>query len=346
MTQQQTGGFLSHTLCGIRVSALVEGSSFFAIALLIDSIMGDGARFSSLLPHPFWAILLLISVQYGAKEALLCALAASACLLIGNMPPQDINENSYDYIFRVIHLPILWVSTGAILGAIRSRHLHEKKRLDEKLVYTETMNDTITQAYQHLRRAKEGLELRLAEEQHSSIVVYEAAKALETIDQRKLLKAVKNIVSTTLKPAKFSIYAAQPMGLESIACHGWNNEEQYALSFPVNSPLYNSIMVEKRVVCVVNEEDERVLARQGILAGPIIDSQTKEIFGMLKIEETGILSVGMRSVEIFKVLCEWIGMAYANARKYQIATGKVVVNMPARAPAKEAVYNARTTIAH
>lgn len=341
MARRHLHNFLAHSLCGIRISAVLEAIIFLALSLAIERAVGAEGRFATISPHPFWIIVLLITVQYGAKEALLCALLASACLLVGNMPVQYITENSYDYIFRVIHLPILWITTAMLLGAIRSRHLYEYNTLKKKLTYEKTINGTVTTAYNHLKAAKESMEIRLAEEQCSSIVVYEAAKSLETIDQRKLLESVKNIVITTLNPTKFSIYALRPTGLEFITCHGWKEQECYALTFPLGSALYEKIVEEKRVLCVVNEEDESIFSTQGILAGPILDNKTKEVFGMLKIEEMGVLGVGMRSVEIFKVLCEWIGMAHANAKKYQIACSNI--NIPVQKIQKEAVYNARKT---
>ncbi len=344
MTQHTS--ILAQRILGIRISALMEMAAFFGILLIIDHFFLKQDRFSQVFPHPFWAIILLITIQYSSKEALLSALISSACFLIGNIPVQDMSENSYDYIFRVIYLPVLWITTATLLAAIRSRKLHEKNALHDKLNYAEKMNNTITQAYQHLKTAKEGLELRLAEERNSSMVVYKAAKALETIDQRDLLSAVKNIVSTTLNPHKFSLYSLQPSGFELLSCYGWNEQESYQLSFPHNSPLAKTIIEKQRVVCVVNEEDERLLAGQGIIAGPIIDSQSKEIFAMLKIEEASVLNLGMRNIEIFKILCEWIGLAYANARKYQIAIGEGIITIPVRQTINNRAYNARTSTTH
>lgn len=338
-------GFLSYSLCGIQVSALIEIGAFFAGALIIDAALGEGVRFTGLVLHPFWIILLLITVQYGAKEALLCALVASVCLLVNNIPTQQIVETRYDYLFRILHLPILWVATATILGAIRSRHIREREMLEKTLKRAEERSETITGAYQQLRAVKERLELRLAEELRSLVVVYEAAKTLETIDQRKLLKAVKNIVRTTLNPAKFSFYIFRSTGFELVACQGWDKQEEYTLIFSPNSRLYQEMTCKQRVICVVNEADEAILKDQGIMACPIIDGHNGEMIGMLKIEEMGVMGTSIRNMEIFKIVCEWVGMAYANTRKYQAAVSANIVgsnrNDPINDPVNEVRYETR-----
>ena len=53
---------------GLRVTALVEMAIFFTIALLLDRYAFDGDRFREVAPHPFWAAVVLISLQYGTNE--------------------------------------------------------------------------------------------------------------------------------------------------------------------------------------------------------------------------------------------------------------------------------------
>lgn len=38
---------------------------------------------------------------------------------------------------------------------------------------------------------------------------------------------------------------------------------------------------------------------------------------MLKIEETGFLQLNVTTLENFRLLCEWIGTAFAQARRFE-----------------------------
>ena len=65
-------------ILGLRVSALVETLLFLAVALLVDSLLGAGDRFSEISPHPFWIIVLLVSTYYGTNEGLATAASLDA----------------------------------------------------------------------------------------------------------------------------------------------------------------------------------------------------------------------------------------------------------------------------
>ena len=72
----------------------VEMAIFFAVALAIDTLAFGGDRFRDVAPHPFWAVVVLVSLQYGTNEGLIAAVASSAALLIGNIPPQPLSLDS------------------------------------------------------------------------------------------------------------------------------------------------------------------------------------------------------------------------------------------------------------
>jgi polysaccharide biosynthesis protein PelD len=62
---------------------------------------------------------------------------------------------------------------------------------------------------------------------------------------------------------------------------------------------------------------ELTLLGQGILAAPLIHVETGAVFGMLKIEQIGLLGMNPTTVQNFRTLCEWIGTAYANAQRIE-----------------------------
>ncbi len=61
-------------LLGIRVSALVEIALFLIILTFFNKWLGDGNRFVDNPLHPFWIIILLVTVQYGTVEGIVATL--------------------------------------------------------------------------------------------------------------------------------------------------------------------------------------------------------------------------------------------------------------------------------
>jgi GGDEF domain-containing protein len=74
------------------------------------------------------------------------------------------------------------------------------------------------------------------------------------------------------------------------------------------------VIGRQRIVCVASRHDEPVLMDDGVLAGPLMDAETGDVLGMLKIEKLGFFDLHFSNVETFRVLCDWIGQAYVNAR--------------------------------
>lgn len=327
-TLEKVKTFLSipYYVLGVRRSAILEIFIFLAIVLSLDFISVDHSRFMDVSPHPFWIILLLICVQYGTNEALFCAAVISAVLLVGNLPEHLITETIYDYLFKVTYLPFLWIGTAVILGELRTRQIHEQQEYEKDLAQANKEKETITEAYYRLKVLKESLETRLASEMRSAISIYEAAKSLEGISQSKIIIAIEDIVVTAMGPKKFSVYAIGSDGFEPLVCYGWEDNDRYTRRFNTESVLYEQIVGRKRAVCVINETDERILSGEGVLAGPLIDTSSGKVFGMLKIEELGFMELNMSNIETFRVLCEWIGAAYSTAGKYQAAKDDSLVN--------------------
>src|SRR5579884_1202366 len=137
-TKESPGGGKSRRrdarLYGIHCSAVAETIVFLSLALLAGHLVGNGNRFIGMPLHPFWIVVLVMTLQYGAAEALMAAVLSSLFLLVGNLPEQALTESLYDYYLRVTWLPFLWIATALALGSIRSRQLSQKQALVEKVL--------------------------------------------------------------------------------------------------------------------------------------------------------------------------------------------------------------------
>lgn len=304
-------------ILGVQVSALIEMVLFLGILLAINFYFGDKHRFIDLHPHPFWIIVLLISVQYGTTSGIVCVILCTFCLYFGNIPAQKAQESLFDYQFRLALLPLLWFISAFVLGELRMRDIDE---LDKQLHVNHLMKkelETISEAYEDLKKIKEALENQLGSQLKTSSIIYETFKSLGTLNPGMILLNIDKIIEPILNPKKFSVYSLGPSGFESTLCKGWTDTEKYQRRFTPADPLYKEIVGKQRQVCIINQDDEKILAGEGILAAPMIDHESGEIFGMLKIEEIDFFELNFSNLEMFKIVCELVGMAYANARQYR-----------------------------
>lgn len=300
---------------GLRRSAVVEIGLYVAISLTLDVFFFAGERFRAVTPHPFWPLVLLIAAQYGTSEAMFAATMASAALLVGNIPPQSISQDTYDYVASLIREPLMWFVAAIILGEIRMRHVRARDSLARNLAESAEREQELRQAYERVTALKDSLETRVAGQLRTSISMYQAARGLAKQDRRELLLGAMGVVRAVMNPAKFSLYLLRDGQLEVSTTEGWTADDVRARVFHANSRLFQEVIGRQRVVCVADREDEPVLLEEGVLAGPLMDGETGDVLGMLKIETLGFFDLHFSNVETFRVLCDWIGQAYVNARQ-------------------------------
>ncbi len=308
---------LPKKIIGVRFSAILEVLAFLSVLVLFDHLFGDGKRFIDYKIHPFWVIILLVTVQYGSLEGIMATVLSTLFLYVGNVPIQKPEETHFDYELKLALVPTLWFITAFILGEMRTRQERDKQAVQKELDLALIETKTITESYESLRQVKESLEIILAGQLRTSTLIYKTLKSLSTLNPNLIILNLEKVVQPILNPRKFSIYTLGVDGLQPVTCYGWGDEEKYVRRFPVDTALYRAIVGKQHLLCVINPEDEKILGKEGIVAAPLIDPETGEIFGMIKVEEMDFFELNIINLETFKTLCELIGLAYAHAREYQ-----------------------------
>jgi hypothetical protein len=311
---------------GIRVSAIVEAVGLLVVLTLIDAIFGTGHRFWDVNPHPFWIPVLLVAAQYGTNEALVAAILATAFYLVPGLPPLTEGMNHYDRLYTIWINPILWIVVGWLVGELRQRHIRERDRLRREVIDSQQREQLISDSYKFVRGRKEALEVQVSGQLTSSIEAYRAAKSVETLDPKSVMQGVERLVKSVMGPQKFSLFVMHDSKLTASILHGWNPTDRYAQEIDSFSSLYQAAVGNQETLVIANEQHEIALDGQGLLAGPIVDPETRRVLGLLKIEQMDFLSLSLSTVETFRALCDWIGTALVNARNYQTAKSESVVN--------------------
>ncbi|MCP4754702.1 MAG: hypothetical protein GY866_27800 [Proteobacteria bacterium] len=302
---------------GLRVTSIVETAVFLVFVTLFSYVFSDGSRYFYFSPHPYWIIVLLVIVQYGTNEGLASSLLATLFLLAWNLPEQRVSEDMFDYLITITYRPFLWLIASVVLGEIRLRHVRQKIEVERELSETTEREQSITKAYLHLKEIKENLETRIASQLQGSLDTYQALKSIESLKPVRILMGVGDMVETVVSPDKFSVYSFGENGFEVVTSKGWQEEDTYSRRIVEDSPIYEELVGKRRVLCSVNKKDAKILDGEGIMAGPLIDPHSGSVFGLLKVEVLDFMDLTVTSIETFKILCEWAGSAYAQARKYQ-----------------------------
>jgi polysaccharide biosynthesis protein PelD len=313
---------------GLRVSALIEIAIFFVIMFLINNLSGASPRFINTSPHPYWIIVLVISAMYGSMEGLVAVFVASLALLLFNVPEQGVNQDLYAWLYDISINPIMWLVGAVIIGEIAQRHLRRLSETREELEDSREREATFAKYYEQAKSRKEKLELNIAGQLRTETAAYRAAKAIEKLHPDDVIDGVNDLVTSVMGCEKFSLYMLDGDVLRRRTNSGWDISDTETMheEFRSHTQLYQSIIGRRELLSVVNEEHERILAGEGVIAGPLVDPDSKAVLGMLKIEHMPFTELNLNTVETFRAICEWITLAFINAEHYQTAVEGSTVN--------------------
>lgn len=287
----------------------------------LSFIFDEGHRFMTVSPHPFWMVLLLVVTQHGTQRGLICAVFCSLFLLVDNIPPQEMNEDLYDYFFKVMHRPLLWFIVAFVLGEMRVRHIQQTQEIMKQADEFSHQKSTLERAFQNQKKIKEALEVRIAAEFRAPATPLRCVtQMIQTSPDRVLdgfIKAIENLIN----PEKFSIYVLQGDVLQLLYQHNWGAEETFKTTHDSSSPLYDPIVNKKKPLCVIYQEEQKVLGKEGVLALPLYDPEDESVFAMIKFEDVSFRELNLSNIEAIKELCNCACKAYCLSLKTMVLGG-------------------------
>lgn len=299
---------------------------FFGAALGFDLIFLDGNRFYHIQPHPFWIVVLLISVLYGAGPGVLSAIAASCVLLWGNVPEQTLNQDMYEWFFATFKLPILWLITAIVIGKISARHIAGRNEVAQQLNEFSRRQETLMNSFQQIKTAKEKMEMRVAGQRSTIHRVLTAARDVESLEPIQVLERAQGLVKSMLEPEEFSIFILKDHQLHLAFDNGWLESNNYQRVYRPGDELFDAIVERRQVLCIIRPADEAILNTHAVLASPLIVPESGELFGMLKIEKQRFSKLSQNTIKELSIVCEWIGSIYGKADACQ--DSRKIVSMP------------------
>ena len=305
---------------GLRSGAILETLVYLALALAIDTVFLDGTRFRAVNPHPFWVIVLLVTVQYGANEGLLAAVLSSAALLSGQIPAQTMGEDLHGWFLRVALLPVLWCGAAFLLGQFSRRQIADRDRLSSELAATRANSEVLADHISSLTAAKSELEERISRQQRTLSTVVGCARAIMRPTRAEVAAGVDELVPALFGTQRFSLFLLTNFGLVAAKSLVGPDPSQSARTWPSYTPqtaLYRAVVEGKRTLAIVRPDDAALLDGDGVLAGPLVASGDDEVLGMLRIDEISFAGLNSAALLDFDVVCTWIGDALVAAGRYE-----------------------------
>jgi len=104
-------------------------------------------------------------------------------------------------------------------------------------------------------------------------------------EPNELAECFDRAVRTVFGMASASLLERDGDRLKVIATSGWASDARWRRELAGASDFYNAVVVEGRALTVLDPEDERELAGEGLLALPIHSPNADTVLGVIKIEQ-------------------------------------------------------------
>ena len=330
------------TFLGVPRSAAAETVVLLAAALIFDALFMGGTRFRAFGAHPFWLVAMVMAAHYGTPTGIFATVLGTLLAFVGNLPPRDPLQNQSAWLLATLGKPVLWFVSAVVLGELRMRQERAKETLRTQVGALEAQNGALTVANADLNLPVDRLRTAAAGQVQTTVALFQAAKTVETQQTGSVFASVEALIQSVLTPTAYSIYLRTDDHLDLVVQTTDGKAAEAQKRYEAASPLYQSVVLGSQVVHVATADGARILGRDGVLAGPLLDVETGTALGMLKVEAMPLTMLRADSLHAFRALCEWIGSAYRKALRFEEAN-KARVTVPGSQLFSDAFYQSVTT---
>src|SRR5690606_12930486 len=148
-----------------------------------------------------------------------------------------------------------------------------------------------------LEKVKNNLEVQIASQMKSGLSLYRAANKLEKLEPRDVVMGVGEFVQALTNAEKFSLSLLSGNKLEVVLSQNWEEDDLYQPVVNNSSQLFQAIVSKREFLTIINEDQRDILGHEGVMAGPVLNRDTGEVVGMLKIEKCQFLDINLTSIE-------------------------------------------------
>lgn len=297
----------------------LESTALAFIAYLVTLQFGETSGINGLSPQLFWVPILLMVAQYGTFPALWCVVVSTILLYSRYIPRMLPSDDFYSYWWRVGLTPVIWFIAATVLGELVMRHRRGRRKIQDQLATVLEREKVFLKAFAELEELKDQREHELAALTCSPAQIFKIISTVDPKTQESIINCVLDLVGTLLQPKKYSLYLVRGSALRLVRSHGWTTSDSFTEKFLIDTPIYREVITLKRELSVTEPLDRSTLENQGLIAVPLFDAKSMNIFGMLKIERAEWSQITLEHRATLKMAAQWAGGMFSYAQHFKVA---------------------------
>ena len=258
-------------------------------------------------PHPFWAIILLITIRYGSPVGPAAGVICAA-LHVGGLwhqsgsAAQMLEAGGWTLTGPFLYIVVAFVVGESVESRIR-RAAHVVTQTDDlrtRLAASEGHRTEMETAYRQL-------ESRVAGQTNTFIALYDSARRLDSLEDKEILAGLLGILRDHLVVERCGIWMLDPDG-------AWH---RVAPEGAGDAPLPKLGQKAAQTNAVVSASDlfmqDGLVPQDGLLAGPLRNAAGDAV-GIVVIEAMSFVGFTRTLVKVFELLLDWASRARTRAQ--------------------------------
>jgi diguanylate cyclase (GGDEF)-like protein len=300
--------------------------TFFLLVIVTNIFLfPEIPGFIGLNPHPYLIVVLLMSGRFGLREGLISAVLASLILSI-----YVFLENRPFFTFELLtQTPILlayasYFLAAFIVGEMRGFSKSYERDLVRQNQELRQQKARLEEQLEIVTQIKEELENRIIGQEQTVLSLYQATKALETLDEKEFYQALTQLTARFTGATRVTLFMIDysTETLQPVAQYGWEDESRLEVTLPLDEGIFDLVLRYNQLLTIkeISDDPEKLRiweksTHRAYVYVPI--SMVSVTVGILTVDDIPFLKLNISTIRILSLIAELAVPALKNIIKYQ-----------------------------
>ena len=322
---------------------------FFLLLISANILLfPDYPGFLGIHPHPYLLAIILMAGRFGRSEGYLAAGAAAGVLTIFYIK-EHYPFLRMDLFFAPDYTTSLlsFLLAAVFIGEMRHIARRREKQLLEENEQLKRDNQKYKEQLEIVIQIKEELENRLLGQQETLHSLYQATRALETLEEFDFYNALTRLTARFTGATRVSLYVIDYPNdiIQCVARFGWEERETTAAKIPLNEGLFSLIIKHNQMLTIKEIADRAEYLKlweraphQAYVYLPI--SLGSVTVAILTVDDIPFLKLNISTLRILSLIAELAVPALKNIIRFQDLQDMVQIDPVTSLPKWEAFLTA------
>lgn len=301
-------------------------AAFFLLVIAVNIFLfPETPGFIGLNPHPYLLVILLMSGRFGLKEGLIAAIVS---VLILSM--YVYLEMQPYFSWNILLQKSLLLSTASfflaalIVGEMRGFNKSYERTLLRENDELKGEKSRLHEQLEIVTQIKEELENRIIGQEETIHSLYQATKALETLEEEQFFQALTQLTARFTGATKVSLYMIDYSNdcIYQVARHGWQENSKSQKKLPLFEGMFGLVMKNNMMLTIKeisdNPDQLKMWEKCPYKAYAYVPiSMASVLVGILTIDDIPFLKLNVSTIRILSLIAELAVPTLKNIITYQ-----------------------------